>query len=163
MNVKFNAKYLYLYILHFMWVMAGWQYYFNWARLLLRALCYQLYKFTTTACNLSYLHTLTFLPVVHAQEQCTLKISYLPTIKQFLFKFSCNIITLLHVNSLCYIISHCLTLLHKKHIPTIPDIFRLISLCPCISESLLTSKRWMEIPIRPMLLPTVPVQPHIRN
>jgi len=103
-----------MYILCFMWVMAGWQHYFNWAHLLLQALCYQLYKFTTTAHNLSYLHYLTFLPVVHTQEQCTLKISYLPTSKHFMFKFSCNIITLLHVNSPCYIISHCLTLLHKK-------------------------------------------------
>lgn len=102
-----------MYILCFMWVMAGWKYYFNWARLLLQALCYQLYKFTTTACNLSYLHYLTFLSVVHAQEQCTLKISYLPTSKHVLFKFSCNIITLLHVNSLCYIICNCLTLFHK--------------------------------------------------
>jgi hypothetical protein len=100
-----KPTYLYMYILRFMWVMAGWQYYFNWAYLLLQALCYHLYKFTTTAGNLSYLHYLTFLSVVHAQEQCTLKISYLPKSKRFLFKFSCNIITLLHVNSLCYIIS----------------------------------------------------------
>lgn len=141
-----------MYILCFMWVMAGWQHYFNWAHLLLQALCYQLYKFTTTAHNLSYLHYLTFLPVVHTQEQCTLKISYLPTSKHFMFKFSCNIITLLHVNSLCYIISHCLTLLHKTHLLTIPDILRLISLCPCISGSLLTPKRWLEISIWPMLL-----------
>lgn len=119
-----------MYILCFMWVMAGWQHYFNWARLLLQALCYQLYKFTTTTCNLSYLHYLTFLSVVHIQEQCTLKISYLPTPRHFMFKFSCNIITLLHANSLCYIISHCLTLLHKTHLLTNPDIFQIISLCP---------------------------------
>jgi len=121
--------------------MAGWYYYFNWAPLLLQALCCQLYKFTTTACNLGYLHYLTFLSVVHTYEQCTLKISYFPTSKCFLFKFSCNIITLLHVNSLCYIISHCLTLFHKTHLLTIPDIHRLISLCPCISESLLTPQK----------------------